>query len=269
MTTSGHFLSPSRQAAIRAVETAPRPVVGFLMDYPAGLDTGQHAHPRAQLIYAVSGVMRIDTPGAAYVVPPSTALFVPAGTPHSVRMEGAVAMRALFLREDAAVRAGAGTAVIAVSALLREVILAACAEPLDWELGGRGHHLTELALDEIGRAAALPLRLVMPRDERLLRVAAALRARPGDGRGLEELAGLAGASSRTLARLFRAETGMGFRQWRQQVRMTEALGALSTGATPARAASVAGYGSLPAFGAAFRGLFGMTPGEARGVAGQR
>ena len=99
------------------------------MDYPAGLNTGLHAHPRAQLIYAASGVMRIDTHGAAYVVPPSTALLVPAETPHSVQMEGMVAMRALFLREDAAVRAGTGTAVIAVSALLREVILAACAEP--------------------------------------------------------------------------------------------------------------------------------------------
>ena len=89
------------------------------MDYPAGLDTGQHAHPRAQLIYAVSGVMRIDTPGAAYVVPPSTALFVPAKAPHSVRMDGPVAMRALFLREDAATRAGTETAVITVSPLLR------------------------------------------------------------------------------------------------------------------------------------------------------
>lgn len=233
------------------------------MDYPAGLDTGQHAHLRAQLIYAVSGVMRIDTPGAAYVVPPSTALFVPANAPHSVRMDGPVAMRALFLREDAATRAGTETAVIAVSPLLRELILAACAEPLDWALGGRGHHLTELALDEIGRAAALPLRLIMPRDERLLKVVAALRARPGDGRGLEDLAELAGASPRTLARLFRAETGMSFRQWRQQVRMTEGLGALSTGATPARAAAIAGYGSVPAFGAAFRVLFGITPGQAR------
>ncbi len=263
MTISGHFLSATRQAVIQAVETAPRPVVGFAMDYPAGLATGQHAHPRAQLIYAVSGVMRIDTPGAAYVVPPSTALFLPADALHAVRMDGPVAMRALFLREDAASRAGSRTAVIAVSPLLREVILAACAEPLHWELGGRAHHLTELALDEIARATALPLRLEMPRDDRLLRVVVALRARPDDPRGLDDLAGMAGASPRTLARLFRAETGLSFRQWRQQVRMTEALGVLSTGATPSRAATIAGYGSLPAFGAAFRSLFGMTPGQAR------
>ena len=44
---------------------------------------------------------------AAFVVPPGRALWVPAGLPHAVAMQGAVAMRALFLRADAAAR-GAG-----------------------------------------------------------------------------------------------------------------------------------------------------------------
>lgn len=263
MTTSGHFLSPIRQAAIRPFETASRPLVGFAENYAAGLRTGLHAHPRAQLLYAVSGVMRVETPSVAYVVPPTTALFLAANVPHSVTMDGPVAMRELFLREDAVARAAIRTAVIVVSPLLRELILAACAEPLDWALSGRGYHLTELALDEIARATPLPLGLPMPRDPRLCRVVLALRGRPSDLRGLDELAVMAGASSRTLARLFRAETGLGFRQWRQQMRMTEALNALVTGATPTRAAAIAGFASQPAFGAAFRSLFGMTPGQAR------
>lgn len=256
-------MSPAGQALVRLAETAPRPLVGFAEDYPAGLSTSWHAHPRGQLLYAVSGAMRIETAEAAYLVPPSMALFLPAGVLHAVRMDGPVAMRALFLREDAATRIGKQATVIAVPPLLREVILAACAEPLDWELGGRGHHLAELALDEIGRAAAVSLRLPMPRDDRLRRAVALLLARPDGARSLEDLAAAAGASSRTLARLFRAETGLSFRQWRQQARMAEAMGALATGASPARAAFLAGYASQPAFGAAFRSLFGMTPGQAR------
>ncbi len=119
------------------------------------------------------------------------------------------------------------------------------------------------ALDEVARPTALPLGLSTPRDPQLLRAFAVLRANPADLRRLEELADLAGASSRTLARLFRAETGLSFSQWRQQARMAEALGALSTGVTPARAAAVAGFAGQAAFGAAFRGSFGMTPGQAR------
>jgi AraC-like DNA-binding protein len=263
MTTCGQVLSPTGQSRLQPFETAPRPLVGYAHDYPTGWRTGQHAHPPAQVRYSVRGVMRIDTPNMAYVVPPSTALVLPANAPHAVRMDGPVAMRALFLRADAAALAAVQTAVIAVSPLLREVILAACAEPLDWDLAGRGRHLTALALDEIARATPLPLGLPMPRDARLQRVAAVLRDAPDDPRGLEDFAAMAGASSRTLARLFRAETGISFRQWRQQVRMTAALTALDAGASLARAAAVAGYASQPAFGAAFRAVFGMTPGQAR------
>jgi AraC-like DNA-binding protein len=266
MTTSGQDLSQTSHPRLRPFENAPRALVGYTHDYPAGWHTGQHAHPRAQLIYATAGVMRIDTADIAYVVPPTTALVMPANTSHSVRMDGPVAMRALFLREDAAAQTANRIAVIAVSALLREVILAACAEPLDWDLQGRGQHLTALALDEITRATPLPLGLPMPRDPRLQRVAVALRARPDDARGLDDFAAIAGASTRTLARLFRTETGISFRQWRQQARMTEALAALDSGATPARAAALAGYASQPAFGAAFRAVFGMTPGQARRIA---
>ena len=263
METSGQSLSPTGQTTLQPYETAPRPLVGFARDYAATSATRWHAHSRAQLLYAIAGVMRIDTRDAAYTVPPTTALFLPADAPHAVRMDGPVAMRALFLREDAAGRVATRAAVITVSPLLREVVLAACAEPLDWALGGRGHHLSELALDEIARAAPLHLDLPMPKDKRLGQVVSALRARPDDPRGLEELAATAGASSRTLARLFRAQTGLSFRQWRHQHRMTEALSALTMGASLAQAATIAGFGGQPAFGAAFRAIFGHTPGEAR------
>ena len=268
MKTVRHFLSPTRQADILPFETAQRPVVGFARNYSAGLATGMHSHPRAQLLYAVSGVMRVDTKASNYLVAPTTGLFLPAGAEHAINMDGPVAMRALFMREDAATRV-AGMAqvnaakVIAVSGLLREVILAACAEPVDWEPGGRGHPLSELALDEIGRASPLPLGLPLPGDMRLRRVVSALIRCPADSRSLDDWGAVANASSRTLARRFRAETGMSFRQWRQQARLTAALSALATGASPARAATIAGYDSVPAFGAAFRAQFGLTPGQVR------
>lgn len=245
-------------------EHAPRPLVGFARDYPAGFATDRHAHVRAQLLYAIEGVLRVDADGAAYLIPPATGLFVPAGIPHAVRMDGKVAMRALFLREDAARSGPAGIAVIAVSALLRELILAACAEPLEWNPEGRGRHLAALAVDEIARAHALPLALPAPRDPRLVRVASALRSSLGDPRSLDALAAEAGASVRTLARLFRRETGMSFQQWRRQLRLTEGLARLAAGDAPARAAAAVGYASAPAFGAAFRASFGSTPGRMRG-----
>ena len=114
-------------------------------------------------------------------------------------------------------------------------------------------------MHEISRAKTRPLAVPAVRDPRLKRVADALAANPADPRELDRHAHGAGASVRTLARLFRHETGMSFQQWRRQLRMTEAMARLSLGEPPARVAAAVGYASVPAFGAAFRETFGVTP----------
>ncbi len=248
-----------------AQEQADRPLTTFARDYADGERTGWHQHGRAQLLYATRGVMRVATQAARFTVPPGRALWVPAAMPHCVVIEGPLAMRALFFRADAAVLGEGRALVLAVAPLLRELILAACAEPLEWDEQGRGGHLAALIAEEVARAPQLPFGLPAPRDARLLRLAEALTARPALDFTLEDWAGRCGASGRTLARLFQAETGMGFARWRQALRLTEGAALLARGATPAQAAAAVGYASAPAFGAAFRAAFGLTPGEARPI----
>ena len=68
-----------------------------------------------------------------------------------------------------------------------------------------------------------------------------------------------GASERTLARIFLAETGMGFREWRQRLQIAEALAALLGGQSVKAAAATVGYAGASAFVAAFKVLAGSTP----------
>jgi AraC-like DNA-binding protein len=259
MAMSGQVLSQDRQTRLRPFENAPRPLVGYSQDYPAGHDTEFHRHPRAQLLFAIDGVLRVSTERALFTIPPGTGLWVPADEMHRVRMDGPAQMRSLFLRADAAASGPDHTVVVAVSPLLRELILTVCAEPVVWDASGPMKLVAELVLHEIRRAPTRPLSLPACRDPRLARVAAALMADPADNRDLEHYAAEAGASVRTLSRLFRSETGMSFQQWRRQLRMTEALSRLARGETPARVAAAVGYASVPAFGAAYRETFGMTP----------
>jgi AraC-like DNA-binding protein len=248
---------------LRQFEQAPRPLVGYAHDYAVGYDSGWHQHPRAQLLHATSGVMRVATEAALFIVPPGTGLWMPARTLHLTRLPEGLHMRALFLREDAA-DAGPGTVtVVAVSPLLRELILTACEQSVTWDESGPVQHVVALALHEISRASTRAISVPACRDPRLLRVTEALLADPASPLGLEAFADMAGASARTLARLFRRETGMSFQSWRRQLRLTEALALLTQGATPARAAAAVGYVSGPAFGAAFRTTFGSTPGRSR------
>src|SRR3954468_13671701 len=197
MTMFGQSLSPSGQPAAPRrplpEDAVDRPLAGFVRDYADGEGIPRHTHERAQLLYATAGVMRITTDAAAFVVPPGRALWLPGGVAHVTAMQGEVAMRALFLRADAAAAGPAHVAVLAVSPLLRELVLAACAEPLEWDEAGRGGHLAALILDEIARAQALPLGVAAPRDPRLLRLAAALRADPARDAGMEAWAAECGA----------------------------------------------------------------------------
>ncbi len=254
---------PHDIARLLPFEQAPRPMVGYAHDYPADHHTGWHTHPRAQLLHATHGILRVATHSALFIIPPGTGLWVPAHTEHVTRMPTGLAMRGLFLREDAARAGPDAVTVVAISPLLRELILAACEQPVMWDEDGPVRHVVALALHEIGRAATRPISVPACRDPRLRRVTETLLAEPADPRGLEAFAEMAGASSRTLARLFRRDTGMSFQAWRRQLRLTEGLAALAQGEAPARVAAAVGYSSGPAFGAAFRAVFGKTPGRSR------
>ncbi|WP_287812733.1 helix-turn-helix transcriptional regulator, partial [Pseudomonas sp.] len=78
---------------------------------------------------------------------------------------------------------------------------------------------------------------------------------------LSDWAGRLGTSEKTLMRLFQRETGLSFRGWRQRMRLLSSLDTLEQGHSVTTAALSSGYDSTSAFIAAFKGLFGITPGE--------
>jgi AraC-like DNA-binding protein len=68
-------------------------------------------------------------------------------------------------------------------------------------------------------------------------------------------------SEKTLMRLFQRETGLSFRNWRQRMRLLSSLALLEAGENVTEAALGCGYDSTSAYIAAFKQLFGATPGE--------
>ncbi|MEK9969245.1 MAG: helix-turn-helix transcriptional regulator [Ferrovibrio sp.] len=239
-----------------------RPVAAMPKDFPSGHHIGRHSHERGQVVYATRGVMRVGTDQGSWVVPPQRALWIPPGVDHEIRMSGAVAMRTLYIAANtAAENLPAVCQVIEVSDLLRALILAAMDEPVDYDAGSRGEAIAQLLLHELRGVPVVPLHLPMPRDAKLQTVCRQVAAHLGQDTDIETLARDAGMSSRSLARLFQRETGMGFLAWRQQARLAEALAQLSTGKPVALVASDLGYASPAAFTAMFRRSLGTTPGK--------
>jgi AraC-like DNA-binding protein len=247
-------------------QRVPRPVAAMAKDFPSGFVIARHSHPRAQLIYAAEGVMRVISPLGAWVVPPLRAVWIPAGIEHEVRMSGAVAMRTLYIDPTAAPPALGSCTVIEVTPLLRALILRAVEEPIEYDEAGAAGLVMALILAELARATTVPLRIPLPSDARLAALCLALLDDPAEADTLDHWAERVGASARTLARLFQRETGMGFTQWRQQVRLADAVGRLAKGEPVARVAETLGYSSASAFTAMFRRTLGATP---RQYLGQR
>ncbi|MCC7272505.1 MAG: helix-turn-helix transcriptional regulator [Alphaproteobacteria bacterium] len=243
----------------------PRPVAAMPKDFAPGHVIAPHSHPRAQLVHAVAGLMWVEVPAGTWAVPPRCALWIPAGVRHSLRMVGAVAMRTIYVDTAAVADLPRGCTVIEVSPLLRELIVAATAEPVEYDEAGRGGHIIALLLDELRAAPTAPVHLPMPRDRRLARLCAALLAAPARDDTLEDWGAAVGASGRTLARRFRAETGMSFAQWRRRARVVLALARLAEGEAVGSIARALGYASPSAFTATFRRTIGRAPGAYRGT----
>lgn len=238
---------------------APRAVGAMAKDFPAGYQIPPDTHTRGQFLYAVSGVMSVDTAHGLWVVPPERAVWVPPGTLHTTRMSGDVAMRTLYVRKRECERLPQRCCVINVTPLLRELILRAVELPIHYDESGPAGRVMALILDEMEAADTLPLHLPSARDARVLKVCEALTRDPADKRSLAEFGRAFGASERNLARLFMRETGMSFAAWRQQARLIAALEQLAQRAPIGRIAESLGYESASAFTAMFKKSFGVAP----------
>jgi AraC-like DNA-binding protein len=221
-----------------------------------------HSHPWAQLVYAASGVMRVATPEASWLVPPTRAIWMPARVPHAIDMRGSVAMRTLYLAPELD-DLPAVCRVLEVAPLLRELILHIVQLRMLDVRRPEHERLVGLLLDLLTAEAAAPLELPLPRDARARGFAERLLAEPGTGAPLDTLARTAGASLRTLQRLFQAETGLSLEAWRARARMQHAVVLLATGASVTETAFDSGYQSPSAFIAAFKRSVGVTPSRYR------
>jgi AraC-like DNA-binding protein len=149
--------------------------------------------------------------------------------------------------------------LIKVSPLVRALINEAVTFPVEYETDGREGRIMDLILSEIRRTQPVPLNVPMPKDKRLARICAAILQDPGNNQDLEHWSQLGGLGRRTLTRLFRRETGMSFCEWRQQVRLMEALNRLTMREPVTNVALDLGYDSPSAFSAMFRRLMGVSP----------
>lgn len=231
-----------------------------------------HSHPWAQVAIAASGVARITAGDATYLVPAWRAIWIPPGVEHVVSVVEAAELLTIYVlpRHGRAAPVEGSRSnweccrVLEVTPLLRELVLrldtagdSHAPHPEAWLAHER--RLIELVLDELDRAAPVRLGIALPADKRLRALCQAVLEDPRRHATLAAWSREAGASERTIARLFRGELDTSFGAWREQVLLGRALTLATQGKPMALIAAELGYASASAFSAMVRRSVGMPP----------
>ncbi|NDU76718.1 helix-turn-helix domain-containing protein [Actinomadura sp. DSM 109109] len=215
-----------------------------------------HEHTYHQLAWTRRGVLSVGVDEVYWVLPPTRALWLPAGVTHTTGATRDAVLCSLYLAPDRCPVDWSEPTAVGVDGLLAELIGYLDRADLTDEARSRAEAVVP---DLLRPLPTRPINVPQPTDERVQVVAAALLADPADPRSLEAHARAAGVSRRTLTRLFVRDTGMSFDHWRTQARLRAALPLLAEGQPVSRVAHSVGYATPSAFLAAFRRTVGTTP----------
>ena len=235
----------------------------FSQDYDVGGKRAEHFHDDSQLLYANRGVMLVTTQGRQRIIAPFQALWIPAGVPHAIRFLTDTCMRSLYFDAEAACFGDLknNVRVVAMSSLLRELIAAVFAKESDKKTADL---MSALVLRLIEKCQDLSVTIPMTEEPELLRLLTEILAKRSWNLSLTQAAAKMNLTPKTFSRHFRRNVSMTYREWLVRAKLLTALDLLAQHHTIKQTAFALGYGDSATFIAAFRRLFGVTPGNVAG-----
>ncbi|MEZ5999786.1 helix-turn-helix domain-containing protein [Hyphomonas sp.] len=240
-----------------------RPVLSLAVEKEGAHRVAAHAHDRGHIICPKTGAYWIITPEGTWLVPAGFALWIPPGVHHEIYSHGSVSARILFIDPACVGQLTPNAGVVKVTPFLDALLERVMTYGNAYEAGSPAARLAQVALDEFAQLEFAALFLPVAKEPRLARVMRLLIDTPGLDTGIADLAREAGASERTLARLFKKETGMTFTQWKTNLTLLQSMERLEQGEAVADVAHDLGYASPSSFVYMFRRRLGVPPGTFR------
>ncbi len=237
------------------------PVYAFSENYPHGHIEDWHSHDRIQLIHTLTGVIRVQTHEGIWIIPPGRGVWIPAHKPHALLSSGDVKARGVFIEDTLQHDIQNECRVVAIPALLRELISSAMDIQNEIQPESRNERLLQLILDEVRLLPALAFNLPDPQSPKLQQLCQRIKENLALEWSLEESAQQLHISSKTLVRHFQKETGLHFSHWVRQAKLMQAMIDLAMNKPVLNVALDLGYESPSAFSAMFKRETSMTPSD--------
>lgn len=244
---------------IDELQELPVPVFFRTEDMPSHATYPVLRHPWGEFIYSFSGITEVKVERNNLFAPPHMGLWLVAGTEHICFNRHETAHCSLYIRSDLCAVMPDTTCALLVSPLVRAIL-----EHLRFSLFSKNRpsgqeRLLRVLVDQLSTCKTTRTFLPHTADPELDAILQALRDDPADNRTLHELALAFHISERTLIRRCQRELGMSLTQWRQHLRLVNALPLLTDGASVESVALDLGYATSSAFIAMFRRLMGSSP----------
>ncbi len=241
-----------------------RPVYWFHDSFGAGTWSDRHRHEHwGELAFAKSGYFVICTPLGNYIAPPHVGVWIPPGLEHEWYLPEAAIDCSLFICPQvlAAYPNFQTYHALNLSKFLQELIIFLARQ--SHEYTPSISRLVGVLLDQLPLQPVLGSPLLMPKDRRLVALCIKMMKEPESNSTIKAYCEQIGMSERSLARLFKEQTGKTFGSWRSEIRLEHAAKQLKNGENVTEVAFSCGYKSVSSFIYIFKKKYGYTPGRVK------
>ena len=226
------------------------------------LVTGWHFHDVHEIEYACRGAVEVRTQAGHYLLPPHQAAWIPARLHHQTTLNADGQTLAVLFEPRLVPAAGDRVRIIAVSALLREMMLHSVRWPISRTESGAEADSFFHALGYVvagGLEDERPLNLPVSADPVVTAAADYTRAHL-DRVAVSDVTRTVAVSERTLRRLFRTHLGMSWRSYLLRARVLRSMAMLAQPGRSILEVSIAvGFDDVGAFARSFARHCGETP----------
>ena len=231
-------------------------------DDPAQSVYPVHGHAWGEFIYAFNGVMQVTIDQINYITPPPHGLWLPPHIQHSGLNRTSVSHGTLYIHESLCHALPSQAGIMLSSALVSAIFLHLKQHRLP-DTHPEHIRLLHVLHDQLHHAELIGNYLPHTEHVGLKQILDYLHQHPADQSNLAVLSQKMNMTERTLARLCQKELNMSLHEWRQHLKVTQAMSMLNRGQSVEHIAYDLGYANASAFINMFKRWMNITPDQFR------
>lgn len=255
------------------LQTSPQAMRFKVVDLEAGSRYAPEVHDCGQFAYAFSGVLEVDVPGNESsagpcdatqhswqcLAPPQYGIWIPPHTRHTAGNRHKTRYCSLYLAAALCEGMPRQVSALALAPLTKALLDSLSQRQLEEPGTAAERRLFEVLVDQLkaspGHASYLP----SSNDPQLGQVLQALQQQPEDMQPLAHWAAQVHCTEKTLSRRCQRDLGMPLSEWRQRLKVLQAIRLLESGLAVKEVALQLGYSHSSAFIAMFQRQMQQTP----------